>query len=235
MVPDYAEAIFLKGNIGSLDMPDVNITGNKIMAKGVSAHGSLPEKGKNAIVILSDALKKIRLNHEVAEVVNFVNRYIGTDYNGNSIGIGFEDLQSGKLTINLGIIDVEESYAELKFNIRYPVTVSSSEVIEGIKRKIVETNFYVKDSRDQKPLHVDENSDLVKTLLSVYLRKTGLEPFTIAIGGGTYARAMDVGVAFGPTFVGQEEVEHMANEYIDIEHLINLAKIYGEAIYELAK
>lgn len=235
MVPDYAEANFLKGDIGLLDMPSVETKDNKIMAKGISAHASLPEKGKNAIVILSDALKKVRLNDEVGEVIDFVNKYIGTDYNGSSIGIGFEDLQSGKLTINLGIIDVEESYAELTFNIRYPVTANSKEVIEGIKSRIVGTNFYIKDFKDQKPLFVDENSDLVKVLLSVYSRKTGLEPFTIAIGGGTYARAMDVGVAFGPTFIGQEEVEHMANEYIDIDHLINLAKIYGEAIYELAK
>ncbi len=235
MVPDYAEANFLKGVSGILDISSVEIKDNIIMAKGTSAHASLPEKGKNAIVILSDALKKVKLSSEVGEVIDFINKYIGTDYNGSSIGIGYEDLQSGKLTINLGIIDVEENYAELTFNIRYPVTVNSKEVIEGIKSKIVETNFYIKDYKDQKPLFVNENSELVKTLLSVYSRKTGLEPFTLSIGGGTYARAMDVGVAFGPTFIGQEEVEHMANEYIDIEHLINLAKIYGEAIYELAK
>jgi len=34
---------------------------------------------------------------------------------------------------------------------------------------------------------------------------------------------------------GQEEVEHQPNEYIAIDHLVNITKIYAQDIYELAK
>ncbi len=73
--------------------------------------------------------------------------------------------------------------------------------------------------------------------MEVYREETGdkdSKPITIG-GGGTYARAMDNAVAFGPMFPGQEDVVHQKNEYISIEHLMKITKIYARALYELAK
>lgn len=76
---------------------------------------------------------------------------------------------------------------------------------------------------------------MVRRLKKVYGEVTGQEAYTIAIGGGTYARALDKAVAFGPLFPGKEEMAHQRDEYIDIEDLLLSARIYGHAIYELAK
>jgi succinyl-diaminopimelate desuccinylase len=57
----------------------------------------------------------------------------------------------------------------------------------------------------------------------------------LAIGGGTYARSLDVGVAFGPMFPGREDVAHQKDEYILIDDLLRATAIYAEAMYELAK
>ncbi|MFA7529834.1 MAG: dipeptidase PepV, partial [Bacilli bacterium] len=54
------------------------------------------------------------------------------------------------------------------------------------------------------------------------------------IGGGTYARALRKGVAFGIHFPGNEEVVHRANEYIAIKDLLTATAIYAEALYRLA-
>ena len=87
-----------------------------------------------------------------------------------------------------------------------------------------------------KPLYVPKNNFLVEKLMLVYREQTGdLESEPITIGGGTYARAMDNAVAFGPNFPGQVEVAHQKDEYISIEHLMKIAKIYAHALYELAK
>ena len=42
-------------------------------------------------------------------------------------------------------------------------------------------------------------------------------------------------VAFGPAFPGRGDLAHQPNEYISIDDLMMSAKIYGRAIYELAK
>ena len=55
------------------------------------------------------------------------------------------------------------------------------------------------------------------------------------IGGGTYAKEMPNIVAFGPIFPGEPDVIHKPNEYIKIDDLILISKIYAKALYELAK
>ena len=72
--------------------------------------------------------------------------------------------------------------------------------------------------------------------MKVYKEQTGdLDSEPITIGGGTYARAMDNAVAFGPVFPGQVELAHQKDEYISIDNLIKLTEIYAHALYELAK
>ena len=53
------------------------------------------------------------------------------------------------------------------------------------------------------------------------------------IGGGTYCRAVDNFVAYGPVFPGQRELAHEPDEYIGVEDLILTAKIYAQALYAL--
>lgn len=235
MVPDFVQAVFKNKPAPSLDSPDIIVDREKIVARGISAHASLPERGKNAIVILAASLKDYTFSSEAGKVIKFINEFVGFDYYGNGLGIALEDEPSGKLTVNLGMIDVNEKFAELIFNIRYPVTETAEHVKDLIEKRIDGTGFYVKHMSFQKPLFVEESSPVVQKLLSAYKEVTGFDAFTLAIGGGTYARAMDEGVAFGPTLPGQEEVEHMANEYISIDHLVLLAKIYAKAILKLAE
>ncbi len=236
MVPDSAEAVFRDDFENPFfNNPDININGKIISAKGISAHGALPEKGKNAITILMTALSKININVEVKSIVSFVTEKIGSETNGKSLGIAMRDELSGELTVNLGVLTINENFGEMIFNIRYPVTASHKEIVEQITKTAKEYGLYVSSFHDQPSLLVKEDEPLVKTLLEVYENFTGEKGYTISIGGGTYARGMNIGVAFGPRMPGMEEVEHMANEYIGVNHLVMLAKIYGRAIYELAK
>jgi succinyl-diaminopimelate desuccinylase len=233
MVPDRAEAE-IKNFSGAISV-DVEVEGNKIVAKGVSAHGAHPWEGKNAVAILCDALKDVELPKEVKSVIDFVNEAVDSDVYGGKLGIANEDELSGKLTVNLGVMKIDEDGAEITFNIRYPITDDSQRIIDAINKTAERFGLKVLDTHVQKPLFVDEKEEVVQKLLKVYEETTGEKGYTLAIGGGTYARAMDKGVAFGPVFPGMKAVEHQPNEFISVEHLIKLAKIYGKAIYELAK
>jgi succinyl-diaminopimelate desuccinylase len=235
MVPDHAEAKFNKDVDLACESSDISVHGNTIIAKGVSAHGALPEKGKNAIDLLASALYNVQINSEVKDIIKFINEAVGKEVNGESLGIKMNDEPSGNLTANLGTIEVNETFGELTFNIRYPVTKKYEDIVSKIEVTSSKYGLKVSKVRNQNPLFVKDDELLIKTLLSVYEKFTGLKGYTISIGGGTYARAMDMGVAFGPGMPGMEAVEHMANEYIEVEHLVNIAKIYGNAIYELAK
>ena len=54
-------------------------------------------------------------------------------------------------------------------------------------------------------------------------------------GGGTYARTVTNGVAFGALLSSQVDNMHQKNEYLEIDKIDTLLKIYVEAIYQLVK
>ncbi len=252
MVPDGAIAILEVEDIDNFknkydnykkdkDYPltiDIDGKNVKITAKGVSAHGSTPEKGDNAISYLMDFLGE--LMDEKCDICDFINMYnerIGFKHNGQSIGCGFEDKESGKLSFNPGVIKLEEGKVVLTINVRYPIDSSAQKVYNGIIENLKDTKIeLVKGKKESKPLYVAKDNFLVKKLMKVYREQTGeMDSEPITIGGGTYARAMDNAVAFGPMFPGQKELAHQKDEFISIDHLMKIAKIYAYALYELAK
>ncbi len=55
----------------------------------------------------------------------------------------------------------------------------------------------------------------------------------MAIGGGTYARALRCGAAFGPEEDGEENTVHQPDEYITFDKIERCYKIYTLALKRL--
>jgi succinyl-diaminopimelate desuccinylase len=85
------------------------------------------------------------------------------------------------------------------------------------------------------PLYYPQDADLVVKLMDVYTRETGDQRPPLAIGGGTYAKMMKNIVAFGPQLPGSPDTIHQVDEYILLEDLMTCARIYANAMVELAK
>ncbi len=248
MVPDYCEAHFISDRSikHTLDtyakkynvkLEVIENEGKSIIKSyGVSAHGSLPESGQNAISQLMVFLSTIDLaDGDIADFIKFYSDKIGMEYYGQSIGCGFKDEESGKLIFNVGIIDLDEDNVNLSINTRYPITSSSEEVFAGIEKVLKGTGIEVDLHEHKAPIYLPKDHELIQKLMKVYRDFTGDDGEPITIGGGTYARAMDNAVAFGPLFPGQPELAHQKDEYMAIEDLIKITKIYTNALYELAK
>lgn len=218
MVPDSAEALVLQDGI------PVRFT-----AKGVSAHGSMPQDGVNAISALMEQLADTG-----CPLADFYNELIGMDYNGGSLCPGFEDALSGKLTLNVGMLSADEDTVSLAIDIRYPVTCSYEAVVTAINSVLEPRGMALTVAEHMAPVYQEKDSPLITRLVDTYRRVTGLGGEAMVIGGGTYARAMDNIVAFGPMLPGRELTEHQANEYILAEDFYLLRDIYREALKELA-
>lgn len=205
-------------------------------AIGVSAHGSTPHKGQNAISMILTVLSDLDLcPGEVSSYIKFLGTYIGMELDGTSLGIGMEDEVSGKLILNLGVMKLNETEAKATINIRYPVTKTDTEVFEKMEEKTKIEGIVITKGASKAPLYVPADNFMVKTLQKVYTQVTGNEANLISISGGTYARAIKNAVAFGPLFPHSIETYHQKDEYITEDDLITAAKIYAEALYELVK
>lgn len=209
----------------------------EITVRGKAAHGAKPEQGINAISILMDFLGRLNLlNDGASDFIDFYDKCIGYDLHGERAGCALEDEDSGKLIFNVGKIDMDKNAAKLTVNIRYPVTCTDEQVYAGIMNVLDEYNIGILKEREQAPINLDPDTELVSTLMKIYRKHTGdMSSKPMVIGGGTYARAMENIVAFGARFPGEPELGHQKNERISVDDLVKLAKIYAEAIYELAK
>ena len=248
MVPDYAEALLkgitkteLEKLLSGIDYMEEDLdlsTDNnelKLSYHGVSAHGSMPEDGKNAISYLIDILAELPFaNLKVKEFLNFYKEKIGLEYDGESIGCKDQDDIPTALTFNTGVIKGDQNKVEFIVNIRYPVTSNSEKVINDIKANINNNKIDINKLSDAEPLYVEKDDPFIQKLMKAYREFTGDDSDPIAIGGGTYARKVKKGVAFGPLFPGQPELAHQKDEHIGIDDLVKSSAIYARAIIDIA-
>jgi len=206
-------------------------------SQGKSAHGSRPSLGYNAANALMLFLKDIAIEEEaLKDIINLFDTKFKTDYHGESLGIGFSDEPSGKLTINVGKISLENGEFSLGVDCRHPVTVETKKVVDTATESVASLGYALESKGGMGPLYVPKDDFLVETLMDIYKDITGdVKAEPVAIGGGTYARAVTNGVAFGALLHDQEDNMHQKNEYLEISKLDIWLKIYVDAIYKLSK
>ncbi|ONN26444.1 dipeptidase [Thermosipho affectus] len=209
---------------------EYKINENKIEIKfiGKSAHGSTPELGINAATCMLELLTRIDFG-PVNQIIETLYEKLGKDINGRGLDIYGEDKVSGKLTCNLGILKLQDNLLRAFINIRYPIFFN----VDMITRQINEAmkGFEIERRSHSTPLYVSRDSELVKLLLKVYRDVTKDESAPVAIGGGTYARAVPYGVAFGATFPGENTKMHQPNENWSLDSFKKFVRIYARLMY----
>ena len=198
--------------------------------QGQAAHGSMPQDGKNAISMLMREVGDATANCRLA---NFYNKYIGFDIHGERLGVDLEDKESGRLTLNVGKITMDEEKVTLYLDIRHPVTKNVDDILSAIRNVAEPEELTLTVDEYKPPVYMDKDGELITKLVDVYHEVTGLPGEAMVIGGGTYARAMDNIVAFGPMLPGRETTEHQKNERIPLEDFLLLREIYREAFLRI--
>ncbi|MBE6030772.1 MAG: M20 family metallopeptidase [Clostridiales bacterium] len=222
-VPDFCKAVVTDKNGNELT----------VEMEGVAAHASLPELGENAISKLMGELYKKHVAGEIeCPIAVFYNDKIAMDYNGNNFGVNCED-ESGNLSMNIGLAGIDGDNVVLGVDVRCPVTHDYDAIVENIKGQVEAYGIKLENYYATGPLYMEKDSELVKTLMSVYQEMTGDMSEPIAIGGATFARAVPNAVAFGALLPGRPLTEHQANEHIVLDDLMLITKIYAQAIAAL--
>lgn len=182
--------------------------------RGKSAHGSTPEKGVNAI---KPALEFLGLEELAKQLFN------------DCFSLCELKDETGVLTFSPNVIRGDVNSITITVDIRYPATLSRGDVLSRLDKRGVS----YKVIHEQAPLFNDKNGKLVTTLCEVYNEVTGKNARPIAIGGGTYARALKYGAAFGPEEEGEESTIHQPDEYITFEKIEKCFEIYRRALQKL--
>ena len=197
---------------------------------GKRVHSASADKGVNAIERLCKALYEIGVKEDVVRFVAELSDSVGSKILPNCI-----DDVSGTLTLNLGELIINENKSVLGYDSRIPVKYTIEDLENAVKEKAANYGLEFEEFDRLKSLYIPADSELIKTLVSVYEQETGLEGTPMSSGGATYAKALDNCVAFGAMFPFDEKTEHQENERVDIKNMIKATEIYALAIYKLLK
>lgn len=204
----------------------------KLTLKGKAAHGSTPQYGINGATKLAEFLSTLGLDNNGKNFVDYIVEKLANDPFGEKLGINYSDDEMGEATYNYGILeyDLERKIGVVSTDCRHPKKFDLVDRLNGIKVD----NIDIEVTSTKEAHYVPKDDELVTTLMDVYRKHTGdTKNDAFVLGGGTYARCLKKGVAFGLLFPGKEDTMHQANEYLEVEDLLLATAIYAEGIYKL--
>ena len=204
----------------------------KLTLKGKAAHGSTPQYGINGATKLAEFLSTLGLDANGKNFVDYIVEKLANDPFGEKLGINYSDDEMGEATYNYGILeyDLERKIGLVSTDCRHPKKFDLVDRLNGIKVD----NIDIEVTSTKEAHYVPKDDELVTTLMDVYRKHTGdTKNDAFVLGGGTYARCLKKGVAFGLLFPGKEDTMHQANEYLEVEDLLLATAIYAEGIYKL--
>ena len=204
----------------------------KLTLKGKAAHGSTPQYGVNGATKLAEFLSTLGLDNNGKNFVDYIVEKLANDPFGEKLGIDYSDNEMGEATYNYGIIDYDllKKVGIVSTDCRHPMKFDLVARLNGVKVD----NIDIEVTSTKEAHYVPKDDELVTTLMDVYRKHTGdTKNDAFVLGGGTYARCLKKGVAFGLLFPDKEDTMHQANEYLEVEDLLLATAIYAEGIYKL--
>ena len=199
-----------------------------LSVKGKAAHASRPELGENAILRLlksiaqasGDALAKMLYN-------TFADAY------GVAADMAIQSETMGRLTLNLGVLRIEngELYAEV--DCRYPMEADAAKLTQLLNNQL--HGITVVLDYDAKPTLQDAFDPFIKILADNYQHwaKDDINPPLIS-GGVSYSKVFQHCVAFGPHRPNDVSLAHQADECISIKEMKKLLQIYTQTMIDLS-
>ncbi len=199
-----------------------------VTAEGIPGHSAYPEGRRNAIGMMLLLLRELGVEGALLTLANAV----GMEHDGASLGCACQDAVSGPLTCNMGILHLDNGALTATLDMRVPVTADLDALEKNAKAALPGFTFPWVEKKE--PHHVPAESELVTALLAAYTEETGEAAAPQSTGGGTYAKVLKQGVAYGAAFPDDEDLAHQANEYVYLSKMMTATKIYANALVRLA-
>ncbi|GAB2024105.1 dipeptidase PepV [Lactovum odontotermitis] len=229
---DFLAANGLKGS--------VKIEGNTATfeLQGIGVHAMDPTLGKNAGTFLAAFLNNYKFDATAANYLKVITDYYHLDHDGEKLGIAYVHPVMGNVTTPANLFEYSpegEKYVTL--NVRYPDGITCEEIETKMNQTLnpFGVKAEVEEGGHREPHYLPGDDPMVRTLLDVYEQYTGQKGEEVSIGGGTYGRILEHGVAYGALFPWRESTMHQPNEYMYVDDILKATVIYADAIYRLIK
>ncbi|MDZ7379050.1 MAG: M20/M25/M40 family metallo-hydrolase, partial [candidate division KSB1 bacterium] len=214
IIPDIGE------NMRSIDIAEKGRVVLRVVARGVQAHGSTPERGVNAIYKMArfvTMLEGMQLPHEVHPLLGGPTVNLGEVHGGVAANV-----VPGECVAYLDVRIVPGQTVE-----------QVRQAIAALARRVAD-DFVVEVQSASEPHAVSPENPLVVTIQQNVQELLGWRPQPIGMGGGTFAKTLNLAgipaVGFGP---GDDTAFHVANERVEIQQLVDFAHVISLVAFDL--
>jgi acetylornithine deacetylase/succinyl-diaminopimelate desuccinylase family protein len=206
---------------------DLSIYGEKgilwveLESRGIQAHGSTPELGRNAILPMAEWLAEIKTLD------------LGANYDrafdGWTMNIG--TIQGGSST------NTVPSVTRATIDFRLPAGISKAQVLEAleakaaiVKQQTPDAELHIKVLHETEPHISDKNSIIIRSF-DAAARRLNLPMNYETFGGNTVAKNLFfAGITSVVHYPGDDKLAHVPNEFVTIEELVLGSVLYAETL-----
>lgn len=215
-----------------------------LMARGFSKHTASPHGAVNAILLMTKALEAIKIGTEADQKNLEFMSLAGGDYNGEGLGIEFEDEISGPLTCVGSMAGMRDGKPYLHVNIRYSITKDSKELMDQIAEACKAHGFTMQIRMHSGPNYYPKEKPAVDLLTRLYNEIVDDNKEAFVMGGGTYARTLPNALAFGMGLPGDKSTPtemfapghggaHEPDEGLCVKDLMKGMKVFALCLIEM--
>lgn len=208
--PTHAIIPDIGGEMQEIDIAEKGRLVLKISATGRQAHGSTPEKGVNAIIMMTKLISQIETMKFVYELHPFL----------------------GKPSLNLGQIyggispNVVPSTCQIYLDIRTVPGMKRDLIIDELQNyidTIDKGDFSMSIISETVPFSIDPQNELVNIIQKNTQEILDFKAKPLGISGGTYAKDLIqhgvLAVGWGPG----GDTAHIVNEFIEVQQLVDFS------------
>jgi succinyl-diaminopimelate desuccinylase len=206
---------------------DLSIYGEKgilwveLSSRGIQAHGSTPELGRNAIVPLAELIAELKSLDLGAQFDH--------SFDGWTMNIG--TIQGGSST------NTVPAMARATVDFRLPAGITSGQVLDKIGKKVADVSnrsagadLHVKVLHETEPHISDKNSVIIRSF-DTAARRLGLPMNYETFGGNTVAKNLFfAGITSVVHYPGDDKLAHVPNEFVIIDELVLGSVLYAETL-----
>lgn len=250
VVPGFADAVFhgltedqlkaaaaeASGKTGASFTWETRGDRQIVHVKGQTGHAAMPDNGSvNSITALLFFMKKLPLadTKTTRTLLALGDLFPFGDFHGAALGVDLRDEESGRLTLSLDVLKLQNGHMTADFDCRAPLCANETNLTSVIRSALSAHGMKMEEGGMTPAHYVPADSPLVKTLLASYERYFNKPGKPLAIGGGTYVHELERGVAFGCEVEGVDNRMHGDDEFVDLDVMEKSVKIFADAIIQL--
>lgn len=168
-----------------------------VTAHGIATHTACPQRGKNALLVLTGFLLERGLlsgkDRDLFEYLHAINR----DYSGRALQIFCEDEESGVVSATAAMAELRDRHLVIGFFSRLPIRRNDFPFEENASQAAKEHGYTLQVKKLSKSNFFDPRRPAVSVLTEVYNSLMGTEAKPFVMSGGTYASKLPNAFAFG--------------------------------------